>query len=852
MKIKILLFVIFVLNVFNASAAYFSYLPYQVTQPNGVLIDCFVSGDEYFNWLHDKNGYTIIQADDGYFYYGETAGDIVKPTKYRVGEADPTSAGLTKWAKISLKEYRRHRDFYTENVDRSVMAPHTGTMNNLVVYIRFNDDTEFSTPRQTFDNLFNPPSGTTLKSYYLDVSYNTFTISSTHYPACDLTINLSYRDSHNRNYFQPYNAVTNPDGYRNDNQRKLREHTLLRDAVVWINVNSPVPGDLNLDGDNDGKVDNVCFVIRGGNGAWAELLWAHRWALTSFDVYINGKMVYDYTFQPETQVAVNTLCHEMFHALGAPDLYHYTDNGIAPVGPWDLMESGIGHMGAYMKWKYTNHAWINSIPEITTSGTYSMHPLASASNNCYKIASPYTQSQYFIVEYRKKEGTFEGTLPGSGLLVYRIDTTEVGNADGPPDEVYIYRPGGTLSTNGSPNIANYSSGSGRTAMNETTDPTSFLQDGSPGGLFFMNVTSADTTISFTVNVTHIKDPGNFTASPMSTSQIRLTWLNHPDVDHIVIAYDTAGIFGTPLNGTPYLPGDTLTGGGIIIYSGTDTLFNHMDLAMNTHYYYKTWSVITGDVYSFGVASDASTFCQSITVLPFNEGFETNIELPVCWTEENNGLSWLFCQGNGPGIGYGFPADAHTGIRNAVLKDETTAPNRNKLILPVLNLSNYSNVELRFWLFMQRWGTRQDELTVFYRTNPANSWISLQNYAQSITAWTEKIIQLPVVSSQFQLAFEGNAKFGFGVCIDDILINGTIVGVNEPISDAIRIFPNPTHGIFRITGDRNDNLIREITVFDCAGKRMAGIYGKGEKDFTFDLSSAASGIYILKSKRIRTY
>ena len=58
--------------------------------------------------------------------------------------------------------------------------------------------------------------------------------------------------------------------------------------------------------------------------------------------------MYDYTFQPETQVNVKTLCHEMFHALGAPDLYHYDDNGlnISPAGSWDLMESGGGHMGA--------------------------------------------------------------------------------------------------------------------------------------------------------------------------------------------------------------------------------------------------------------------------------------------------------------------------------------------------------------------------------------------------------------------------------------------------------------------------------------------------------------------------
>ena len=70
---------------------------------------------------------------------------------------------------------------------------------------------------------------------------------------------------------------------------------------------------------------------------------------------------------------VGVLCHEMFHSLGAPDLYHYTSDGISPVGSWDLMENNANppqHMGAYMKYKYGN--WISTIPTISTSGTYTL------------------------------------------------------------------------------------------------------------------------------------------------------------------------------------------------------------------------------------------------------------------------------------------------------------------------------------------------------------------------------------------------------------------------------------------------------------------------------------------------
>ena len=46
-------------------------IPITLTQPNGLIIDCYVSGDEYYQRLHDKNDYTIIQNQDGYYYYAK-------------------------------------------------------------------------------------------------------------------------------------------------------------------------------------------------------------------------------------------------------------------------------------------------------------------------------------------------------------------------------------------------------------------------------------------------------------------------------------------------------------------------------------------------------------------------------------------------------------------------------------------------------------------------------------------------------------------------------------------------------------------------------------------------------------
>ncbi|NLB86993.1 MAG: M6 family metalloprotease domain-containing protein [Bacteroidales bacterium] len=503
MKTNILFTALLLVSVFiKAAPVYF--MPQTIFQPNGDKIECFVSGDEFFNFYHDADGYTIIQGDDGWFYYAEKEKDIILPSQYLVNSVNPEQIGLQKWVKISKKEYNKRKDLMFAEVNSlksgPAKSPHSGDLNNICIYIRFADDTEFTTNRQSYDNKFNSLTSESLKSYYKEVSYDMLNINTSHYPECNMNTNLSYQDSHNRKYFQPYNAWSNPIGYQTYEERVDREHVLLRDAVIWVNQNSPIPTSLNIDADNDGYVDNVCFVIRGNNDGWNDLIWAHRWMLYSYNVKINGKRVWDFTFQPESQVDVFTLAHEMFHSLCAPDLYRYEEDNISPVWYWDIMEHGKGHMLTYMKWKYSNGTWINSIPMITTSGTYTLNPISSSTNNCYKIPSPYSTSEYFVVEYRRKTGMYEKYIPGSGLIVTRINTNAEGNADGPPDEVYVYRPNGNLYNNGNPDNAYFSSGSLRTAINDNTNPSSFLSDGSQGGLDIYNVTAAGNTISFSIGI----------------------------------------------------------------------------------------------------------------------------------------------------------------------------------------------------------------------------------------------------------------------------------------------------------------------------------------------------------------
>ena len=512
MYLKFLFFII--VNLSLLFSAYLTNVPQTLYQPDGTIVECFSSGDEFYNWVHDEQGYTIVRSkEDSYLYY---ANEDLLPTIHKVNSINPEIIGVPKWIKIDKDIYKIKRNNYLSNVN--TRTPTTGTVNNLNVFIRFADEDEFSAPFSFYDEPFNKEDGPSMRHYFNEVSYGTLDAPTTHFPLPNGDVVISYQDNYPRNYYEPYDAQTNPNGYTNNSAQ--REHRLLKNAIEFIE--NQVPQDLVIDADNDGNVDNVTFLVYGSPGAWADLLWPHRWVLYTENAYINGKRVWDYNFNMATggYFTVGTLCHEFNHSLGAPDLYHYYSDGPTACGGWDVMDSSNDtpqYMGAFMKAKYghwiedTNGDGVSNeydIPLLTAPGTYEINPLDISSNYAYRIPSPYTDNQYFVVEYRRKQGLYEIYTPGTdnGLLVYRINTCCGGNADGPPDEVYIYRPNGDADTNGNLGLAVFNQETGRDKINDQTNPTAFLYphwnadcsnpDGCDGGLFIKNIGNPGETISF--------------------------------------------------------------------------------------------------------------------------------------------------------------------------------------------------------------------------------------------------------------------------------------------------------------------------------------------------------------------
>ena len=342
-----------------------------------------------------------------------------------------------------------------------------GAAVNIVIFICFSDESPNairSSIPSDFESRCNGDDNS-IKDYYHDLSYGQFSFTSI-FPVYNDGRFFIYQDEHTRSF---YTSNKSESGVN----RTSPESDLLNNAIYEASLYLDLSG-ANLDMNKDGFVDCVTFLISGDyqEKAWNTIMWPHSWQLnditreatrnTRSSASLGGKRVNDYTFLFLGSVAsrVGLMCHELGHAVGnLPDLYHYNSgqSQYLPVGYWDLMHLDCTvpqYVTTYLRWKYLSFANENQIVEMSKSGDYTLVPTTVAGPNqtlAYKLTidnGTNTPNESIWIEYRRKDvTTYDSELPGSGLVVYRINTkAKEGNKNARhedvsnPDEVYVYRP----------------------------------------------------------------------------------------------------------------------------------------------------------------------------------------------------------------------------------------------------------------------------------------------------------------------------------------------------------------------------------------------------------------------------
>ena len=189
----------------------------------------------------------------------------------------------------------------------------------------------------------------------------------------------------------------------------------------------------------------------------------------------------------------------------------------------------------------------------------------------------------------------------------------------------------------------------------------------------------------------------------------------------------------------------------------------------------------GNEYSDWQCVSFNTSCGPVTP-PYFEDFENVTGFPDCWTQEYNtgSIDWSVVTPTSN------PSGAHSGSNAIRMQNNSYTSFITTLMTPVMTLQNVSNPILSFWHAQQKWVNDQDTLAILYRTSPSDEWTLLVSYNQDIPSWTLDSILLPNPTNTYQVAFQGTVRYGYGIYLDDIGINGVIIPVIpdtcEPASD----------------------------------------------------------------------
>ena len=292
-----------------------------------------------------------------------------------------------------------------------------------------------------------------------------------------------------------------------------------------------VCSDAPLDNGYDGILDNLTIIVQGSEICGSSRAFKATYGGTAMiPVYNSGGQLQDQVLVRNYNVIPSFLliskdgsyhvgqeqgvvAHEFLHTLGLPDLYRYDDPYGKPVGMWDVMAANTCFLQYPLSYLRAREGWI-PMAEITEAGEYTVTAADGAGGTkVFAIKTPMVESdsEYICVEYRRKNtdlDAFEYSVPGTGLIMYRVDTkvTDLTNATG-ENYIYVYRRGETSPGSGTNDagIASAVLGSvgnsyGSTDLSKTaTEDTLYYSNGNNSGIQIQVTGVTGDTLTFRVD-----------------------------------------------------------------------------------------------------------------------------------------------------------------------------------------------------------------------------------------------------------------------------------------------------------------------------------------------------------------
>ncbi len=420
-----------------------------VTQPDGSVVTLCLHGDEYLSFNTTDDGYSVVRRSDGFYTYAQLDADgQLVPTGRIAHDAANRTADERAWLENTgklrpvmtptmLKEKQEEvarRAQARADVSRKAKYDYNN-FRGLIILVQYND---LAFSRDDYAELFNEmvnaenytgfdPSGNdvftgSVRDYFYDNSFGVFS------PQFDVVGPVTV----NRSQYYP---------------QKLKNVAQL--TIDAVEAADSLVDFSQYDRDGNGEVDMIYFVFAGlgsnymGNDE--RLIWPHASSIYKpnsgwdWQVKKDGVALGRYACSTELYGWVNasiidgigTICHEFSHVLGLPDFYDTDEEGSGGTSNhpdiWSVMAAGSYQNNSRTPVGYTlfeRYAIGFAMPEvISEEGSIELQPLGGT-NTGYRLNTP-VKKEFFLLENRQRFNKWDKYLPGHGMLVFRVDSTNV-------------------------------------------------------------------------------------------------------------------------------------------------------------------------------------------------------------------------------------------------------------------------------------------------------------------------------------------------------------------------------------------------------------------------------------------
>lgn len=186
------------------------------------------------------------------------------------------------------------------------------------------------------------------------------------------------------------------------------------------------------------------------------------------------------------------------------------------------------------------------------------------------------------------------------------------------------------------------------------------------------------------------------------------------------------------------------------------------------------------IWAFFILMVGGLFYLPAQTTLLSENFDGSASLPSGWTQtyETNSIDWTI----NTGATGGLITSANSGSNNLLFQESDYNNSKTRIITSKIDFGSYTDSPtLTFYHGQEDWSGDQGELRVYYATDTTGggTWTLLQTYTASVSSWTQRTISLSGVGSSYYIAFEGLTNYDYGVVIDDVVVQGSLVVTDPP-------------------------------------------------------------------------